>query len=221
MAPEQWKGGADVRADLYGLGVTLYEMLTGRLPFNPVDENGDMKAPEAYMIEICRGEARSPEEYGVDSELSAIVLKAMDCRARNRFQSALEMQQALQDILRRLSPEDAIADAKKETDPARRERELRKVVERFPRYPQAYRELAWCYSGQARPKDAVRALEEGRRKCEDRDGELLVDLATCYNQLGMHKKAADALEAALGCQLSRKMRQNVERLLQVTRRRGG
>ena len=96
MSPEQARGEVlDARCDLYAAGVTLYQMVTGRLPFS---------APTAMAIVTKHlTESAVPpsqiEGIRVSSRLEAVILKAMSKDRKGRQPSALALQQELNAVL--------------------------------------------------------------------------------------------------------------------------
>ncbi len=92
MAPEQILGKkVDERADIYSLGVILYEMLTGEPPYHRGDHM-------AVMYQHVQGKARPPIELNpsVPPGLSEIVTKSMAVDKARRFQSMDELRAALE-----------------------------------------------------------------------------------------------------------------------------
>ncbi len=87
ISPEQAKGArVDNRSDLYSLGVVMYEMLTGRTPY-------DGETPVSVAIQHINGTARRPSELmpGIPLGLEQIVMRAMSANADERYGSATEM----------------------------------------------------------------------------------------------------------------------------------
>jgi hypothetical protein len=91
MAPEQVRGDSiDVRCDLYALGATLYEMLTGRTPHTGDTVHGVAMATLFGTIPPLRAlRADCPEN------LAQIVMRALGREPSDRFASAREMKRAL------------------------------------------------------------------------------------------------------------------------------
>jgi serine/threonine-protein kinase len=84
MAPEVAQGGkADRRTDVYGLGVVLYEMLTGTLPFT-----GERSEALLYAVVHEPAEPPSKRRSEVPPTLDRIVLKALAKDPANRYPSA-------------------------------------------------------------------------------------------------------------------------------------
>jgi serine/threonine protein kinase/tetratricopeptide (TPR) repeat protein len=98
MAPEQLLGSSvDHRVDLFALGVVLYEMVAGRLPFA-----GDTITEISDRILHHEPEALARFNYATPPELENIVRKALQKNSSFRYQSAREMYIDLHHLARRL-----------------------------------------------------------------------------------------------------------------------
>ena len=87
FSPEHAKGGyIDEKSDLYSLGVVMYEMATGRVPFD-----GD--SPVSVALKQIQDEPVPPIEVNpsISPALNQIILKAMQKNTAMRYQSATEM----------------------------------------------------------------------------------------------------------------------------------
>jgi eukaryotic-like serine/threonine-protein kinase len=96
MAPEQWTGGKlDARTDVWGLGATLYELLTLRRAF-------DGSGPEEIRKKVLSTPPPSPRERvkGLPKDLEAICLKALQKEPTRRYQTAREFADDLRRWLR-------------------------------------------------------------------------------------------------------------------------
>jgi eukaryotic-like serine/threonine-protein kinase len=86
MAPEQFHGKAVFASDIYSLGVTMYQMLTGMLPY-------DTPAP-SDLDKLMSGELVSPPRLknpSIPKAISDIVLRAMAPDVTTRYQRAADL----------------------------------------------------------------------------------------------------------------------------------
>ena len=87
ISPEQAKGGyTDNRSDLYSLSVVMYEMMTGRPPY-------DGESPVAVAIQHINGGAALPSTLNpnIPGALEQIIMHGMELETRDRYASATEM----------------------------------------------------------------------------------------------------------------------------------
>jgi serine/threonine-protein kinase len=106
MAPEQVSGGAlTARTDLYSLGATLYEMLSGEPPFD---------GPTLTDLLIARLQAAPPDVRervpGLSPALALVVRRAMEPEPEARFASAAELADALRAAVREVRGASALRD---------------------------------------------------------------------------------------------------------------
>ncbi len=99
--PEQIVGeNIDFRSDLYSVGITFYEMVTGKVPFDS-KTNSDFQVQKAHLeTPPPRPSIFNPE---IGTKIEKFILKALQKKPEKRFQSASEMLSAIREIEKKIS----------------------------------------------------------------------------------------------------------------------
>lgn len=92
MSPEHCQGNPlDERTDIYSMGITLYEMVSGHLPFDKASSLG---------IILMHVEASVPKLENIPKPIESVILRALEKLPENRFSSAIEFSQAFSDAVK-------------------------------------------------------------------------------------------------------------------------
>lgn len=103
------KQPADAASDIYALGATVYHLLTGRLPIDALERSIDIMEGKSDPLP-----APNQINPAIPPEISDILLKALEIRRENRFDSAVIMRQVLRTAFVRMKEREAEAAAREQ-----------------------------------------------------------------------------------------------------------
>jgi tRNA A-37 threonylcarbamoyl transferase component Bud32 len=183
MAPEQATGRTvDARTDLYAAGIVLYELLTGRVPF-------DADTPVAVLIKQSYESPPPPRSLNpaLPEAVEAALLRALAKDPADRYQTAAEMVEALERIA-----------AEIERAPARDQRPdlYQTGVQAFQagRWEAAIAQFERVVALDPAYEDAARRLDEARKQQATAEQQ---DLRASFYQTGVQAFQAGRWEAAI------------------------
>ena len=116
FSPEHARGGyTDAKSDLYSLGIVMYEMLTGRVPF-------DADTPVSVALKQVQEEPIDPMKYNPNIPVSVnrIILKAMQKDPNLRYQNATEMLRDLSLALKKPNEDFVVLATRSDDSPTQR-----------------------------------------------------------------------------------------------------
>lgn len=99
MSPEQAAGekNLDHRVDIYSVGVVLYELLSGHVPFE------GKNVVHTLLMQITQPAPPFKSSSGIPSHVEKVILKALEKDVEKRYQSAAEFKAACEQALKQLS----------------------------------------------------------------------------------------------------------------------
>ncbi len=194
MAPEVARGAvADRRADLYGMGALLYEILTGRPPFT--GQNA-MDLVVAHLTREAEPASKHAPRGWITSDLDAVLAKALSKSPTDRQKSAKELLEAFE-ACSRAQEGGATAEAGPPTASREDAIAAAQLLEENPTDESAAVELEKLAGGAREWQIAVDGIEKAIEKLEDKQQkkDLLFRLARIQDS---ERKDAAAAEAVYG-----------------------
>lgn len=219
MSPELLSSaGASYSADLWAVGVMLYEMLTAVRPF------GDSATPIRKLMDLICNAQHMPASVrcaDVPRVLSDVIDRALRKDPADRFADAESMSDALTSSTAstELPLDDALAEVQallaQPSEAAEAEKRLRNIIQRHPTDTRAYQHLAELLTRSQQHRAAARMLEQAIA-FDSNDPALHWQLALALQATGDMTGAAEALRKALASnRISDALRGHAHRLLHV------
>ena len=213
MSPEQFMAGipymegiaVDSRSDIYSFGVVLYEMLTGKRPF-------EGPGLEEYAYQHMYQALKPPRQINPDipATLEETVLKCLEKEINGRYQSFEELREELMKIYKvhfREIPEMFRAKEKKSTRAERmyavgaslrRLGKQEEAIRYFERALEIDPKCAMAWAGKGASLDSLDMISDAVR-CYDRALEIDPRLSHVWNNKGISLERLNMLDQALKC----------------------
>ncbi len=220
MSPESFgKQGASFTSDIWSAGLTLYEMVTGRLAF------GEADTPVGVLIDMIRQEDH-PSAIDVcpdiPVELSRIIDRSLCKDKAGRYASASEMLEALQQF-RSARDDSIIGEIKKIREMISNmgntraiHAKVEEILDRYPRDTRAYQLAGEFYNQCQKYSEAIKIFKKGLG-VDSSDALLRWDLGLAYQQINKTASAIQCLKKALASGLDPSRQRHAKILLKILR----